>query len=228
MFADISLRFVAFPYPALLWARLLKIRLSMGSIHITEWLHPFLVPFFSLSYPTDTPKVTDSFPNSAYYNTGPRDLCLVITCIAVMAILRDALRLGVFEPFARWKLSRDLNYRRQQRLIGNANGTSNGTVNGTRVANGKVNGLTNANGAINGKANGVSNGKVNGNGVGNSKANGNGVANGNGHITHGNASAKELRKLNRSVLRFAEQGWSVVYYTLQWSFGLVCSCLSVT
>lgn len=26
--------------------------------------------------------------------------------------------------------------------------------------------------------------------------------------------------MHRSVLRFAEQGWSVVYYTLQWSFGL--------
>ncbi|KAF9006431.1 TLC domain-containing protein [Cyathus striatus] len=97
-----------------------------------------------------------------------------------MAILRDAFRLGVFEPFARWKLSRALRHKRQ------------------RITNEK------------------SQASVNGNGhatAGNGHANGH--ANKNAHI-----SPKELRQMNRSVLRFAEQGWSVVYYTLQWSYGL--------
>ncbi|KAJ7117665.1 TLC domain-containing protein [Mycena epipterygia] len=71
-------------------------------------LSPYLTPFLVLSHPTDTPAEPDSFPASAYYNTGPKDVCLLITCIAVMAILRDVLRLGVFEPFARWKLARDM------------------------------------------------------------------------------------------------------------------------
>lgn len=147
----------------------------------TEWLPSYLVPFFSLSYPTDTPKEADSFPNSAYYNTGRQDLCFIITCIAVMAILRDALRLGVFEPFARWKLTRDLNQRKREKL---------------------------QNGHANGKVNGHSNGHANGNG------------NRNGYVANV-STPRELRQMHRSVLRFAEQGWSVVYYTLQWSFGLV-------
>ncbi|KAJ7129742.1 TLC domain-containing protein [Mycena epipterygia] len=125
-------------------------------------LSPYLAPFFGLSHPTDTPAEPDSFPDSTYYNTGPKDLCFVITCIAVMAILRDALRLGVFEPFARWKLARDMAYRRSK------------TMNG----NGKANGHSSA------------------------------------------VSKKELRHMHRSVIRFAEQGWSAAYYPLQWSFGL--------
>lgn len=158
-------------------------------------MHPYLVPFLSLSYPTATPKNPDSFPNSAYYNTGRDDLYLIVTCILVMAILRDALRLGVFEPFARWKLSRDL---RARKKLHESNRTTNGKANGK------------ANGVGNGHANGHSNGQVNGH------------ANGNGHAANGvsQPTPKELRKMHKSVLRFAEQGWSVVYYTLQWSFGL--------
>ncbi|KAF8076331.1 TLC domain-containing protein [Lyophyllum atratum] len=159
----------------------------MTTLFMTERLPSYLVPFFSLSYPTATPKNTDSFPNSAYYTTGLLDLCLVVTCIAVMAILRDALRLGVFEPFARWKLSRDLRNRKKLKASDAA-------------ANGKSIGHTN--GHANGHVNGTSNGK--------SPA-ANGVA---------QPTSKELQKMHRSVLRFAEQGWSVVYFTLQWSFGV--------
>ncbi|KAG6817444.1 hypothetical protein H0H87_008612 [Tephrocybe sp. NHM501043] len=150
----------------------------MNALFTTEWLHPYVAPFLSLSYPTVTPQNPDSFPDSAYFNTGPLDICLVISCIAVMAILRDAFRLFVFEPFARWKLTRDL-YKRKKLEVAASNGLSNGHV----TTNGK--------------------------------------ANGNGCVTHvPPPTKKELQKVHRSVLRFAEQGWSVVYYTLQWSFGL--------
>jgi len=94
-------------------------------------------------------------------------VCLIIACIAVMAILRDVLRLNVFEPFAKWKLTRDLESKRSKHLNGN----------------------------------------------------GNGKANGNGH-SNGVISKKEQRLIHRSVVRFAEQGWSAVYYPLQWGFGL--------
>jgi len=149
----------------------------MTSFQLMERLPSYLVPFFSLSYPTDKPPNLDSFHNSVYYNTGPLDACLIITCIAVMAVLRDAGRLGILEPFARWKLMRDL----EERRIRRANGKPNGKVYG--------------------------------------------VANGNGHAVHANgdvyqAPATELRLVHRSVLRFAEQGWSVTYYVVQWCFGL--------
>ncbi|KAJ4482721.1 TLC domain-containing protein [Lentinula lateritia] len=138
---------------------------------LSQRLPQYLLPFFSLSSPTDTPANPDSFPNSQHYRTDPKDLCLVITIIAVYAILRDALRLGIFEPFARWKLSRDIQLQRKH--------------------TGKPNGNTSV--------------STNGNGYSKSKL---------------IPTKAERRKLHRSVLRFAEQGWSVVYYTLQWGFGL--------
>ena len=144
----------------------------MNSTPTTERLSSYIRPFFSLSYPTDPPKNIDSFFDASYYTTGRQDLCIIVTCIAVMAILRDALRLGVFEPFARWKLSRDLIHRKRKAAKKSQS---------------------------NGHANGVSS-PVN---------------------SDPRPTRKELSQVHRSVLRFAEQGWSVVYYTFQWSFGLV-------
>ncbi|KAF8639452.1 hypothetical protein AX16_010307 [Volvariella volvacea WC 439] len=152
----------------------------MESVFTTQWLHPYLVPFFSLSHPTEPPQKSDSFPDSAYYNVGPLDVCLVITCIAVMAILRDFFRLAIFEPFARWKLTRDLEIAARKKAL---------------------------------KASSKTNGKSSGNGV----LNGNHEANSVSALV---LTPKQQHQLHRSVLRFAEQGWSAIYYPLQWTFGL--------
>lgn len=140
-------------------------------------------PFVSLSYPTSRPLHPDSFPDSNYYLTGPLDACFIVTCIAVMAVLRDASRLLLMEPFAQWYLTRQLKLKKRGEK-------------------------TQANGAV---ANGATNGHANGHHpktqtVGEEKM----------QITK-----KEARAMRHSVLRFAEQGWSVIYYTSQWSFGLV-------
>jgi len=137
-------------------------------------------PFYTLQYPTQTPDHPDSFPDSQYYNVGKLDICMLISIIAVMAILRDALRLGFFEPLARWKLYRDLRKKR-----------SKGPVASALNSNGHKKSL-----------NGYSNGHANGH-------------------TSPSPTAKEIRLIERSVMRFAEQGWPVVYYPLQWAFGLV-------
>ncbi|KAI0677068.1 longevity assurance proteins LAG1/LAC1 [Trametes maxima] len=154
----------------------------MNTDQAPAWLPSHVVPFFTLSYPTSPPAQPDSFPNSNYYGTGPLDFCVIITAIALMAVLRDATRIYVMEPFARWKLARDLRLSKQKK---------------TALAN--RNGDAKANGAANGHANG------------------------NGHAPHANGSAistKEAKKMKRSVIRFAEQGWSVVYYTGMIPFGL--------
>ena len=106
-----------------------------------------------------------------------------------MAVLRDALRLGFFEPLARWKLLRDLGLKRKKALNKVNGSATDGTNHHHHIANG------------------------------NGNACGNGHANGNNRVALG--TGKKLRQLNRSVLRFAEQGWSVVYYSLQLSFGIV-------
>lgn len=158
----------------------------MNTLEAPEWLPSFAIPFFTLSYPTDTPAAPDSFPDSNYYNTGALDCCYIITIIAVFAVLRDVLRIYVLEPFADWKLRRDLRLEHAKTA---------------ELANGKANGGPRP------------------------KANGNGIANGNGN---GHAATQELvltrgekRRLRRSVLRFAEQGWSFIYYTVQFAYGSV-------
>lgn len=93
-----------------------------------------------------------------------------------MAVLRDAARLGLMEPFARWKLTRDLEHSRNVKVNRNVQGLANGH------------------------------------------------GHSNGHAIYPKSSVaaqKEDRKVHRKVLRFAEQSWSVIYYTLTWCYGLV-------
>lgn len=176
----------------------------MNTQEAPQWLPSFAIPFFTLSYPTDPPATPDSFPNSSYYQAGLLDGCFIITCIAVMAILRDLLRLNVFEPFAAWKLKKDLIRQR---------GSPTPLTNGPAKENGAANGVANED------TKEPTNGHTNGNG--------------NGHLVQVSPALvltpKEARRLHRSVLRFAEQGWSVVYYTCQWLFGFVrIHCISFT
>lgn len=159
----------------------------MNTAQAPAWLPAKLVPFFTLSYPTAPPLHPDSFLESNYYGTGLLDGWLIITAIAIMAVLRDVTRVFLMEPFARWKLRRDLQSRKRKKLA---------------LANG------------------------NGNGA----AKSNGHANGNGHVRRdvSPVTPAEQRKMNRSVIRFAEQSWSVIYYTAQFCFGLVrLRCLRI-
>lgn len=151
------------------------------------WQWPSLHAFTRLSYKTQTPHNPDSFSDSSYYLTGRNDIFLIVTCIAVMAILRDALRLGVFEPFARWKLMRDL----KRKLLATA-----ATKNKKAYANGHAS-----------------------NGNGHHVANGNGAING-AAVAPPKPTTKQIKQVERSVMRFAEQGWSVIYYTFSWCYGL--------
>lgn len=151
---------------------------------IPPWVPQYLLPFFSLSYPTDPPLKTDSFHNSQYYSTGWLDLCTIVGLIATMAILRDLARVYVFEPFACWKLSKDL---KAKKVASGRNSCSSSPMLEAKL---------------------VSNGM------------------GNGHQANGNAqgvtlTVAEKRKIHRSVLRFAEQGWALLCYSFQCGFGLV-------
>ena len=75
------------------------------------------------------------------------------------------------------------------------------------------------------KTNRRANGALNGNG------HANGHANGDVSLPNGGSKAvyftpRERKEMHRKVLRFAEQGWDVIYYILQWSYGLVSSPLA--
>lgn len=148
----------------------------MDSLQVSEWLPSFFIPFFSLSYPTATPTDPDSFHDSQYYNTGVLDVCVIVSCIAVMALLRDITRIYLMEPFAKWKLTRDWERSQREKI--------KGSVNGSLVPNGVP-------------------------------------YHGNGEHTPLTLSKRDARRIHRSMLRFAEQGWSFIYYTVNFTFGIV-------
>lgn len=118
----------------------------MNTLRAPEWLPSFLVPFVTLSYPVERPAEPDSFHNASYYGNGPLDFYFIVSCIAVMAILRDCLRLMVCEPFAKWYLTQRL------RSSKATSAKTNGHANGHAIDPPKSNGLANGNG--NGAANG--------------------------------------------------------------------------
>ena len=154
-------------------------------------LPSFLLPFVTLSYPVDRPQNPDSFPDSSYYDIGYLDICLIVTFISIMAILRDAARILLLEPFASWKLTRD--WRRRRAL---KSGSTTPELKATNPPGIKLDGKTN------------------------------------GPITTIDSAEKlmadrptehspEARRIRHAVVRFAEQGWQVVYYLFQWSLGMV-------
>ncbi|KAH0839994.1 longevity assurance proteins LAG1/LAC1 [Lanmaoa asiatica] len=153
----------------------------MNSLQVSEWLPSFLIPFFTLSYPTPPPLDPDSFHGSLYYTTGILDACVIVSCIAVMAVLRDITRIYLMEPFAKWKLTRD--WKRSQREKIKVNVSPKAPVNGSSIPNGLA-------------------GRKN------------------GEHTPLTISKRDARRIHRSMLRFAEQGWSFIYYTLNFAFGV--------
>lgn len=110
-----------------------------------------------------------------------------------MAILRDIARLYLLEPFAEWKLKKDIRRKR-----GRSTPLSNGFPKDEKAP-------------LNGETKTASNGHVNGNGNTQTVD----------PFPPLTLTKREAARMHRSVLRFAEQGWSFIYYTCQWSFGLV-------
>jgi len=162
----------------------------MDSFFDLKRLPSFLLPFVTLSYPVATPPNPDSFPNSSYYDIGYLDVCLIITIIAIMAILRDAARVLLLEPFANWKLTRD--WRRRQAL-------KSGSVTPDSKASSVV--------AIN--CNGKTQGPVTV--VGNAEKS---------RVDRPSERTREAGRIRHAVIRFAEQGWQAIFYLCQWSLGV--------
>jgi very-long-chain ceramide synthase len=151
-----------------------------------------LVPFVTLSYPVEPSVKPDSIPNSSYYEIGYRDICLIISLISMMAILRDAARVLLLEPFANWTLTRDWR-RRQASKSGSSTPDLKASVNNFSInANGKGNGSPTTIGSTE---------KL----VADRPA----------------ENSPEARRIRHAVIRFAEQGWQAIYYLVQWSLGLV-------
>lgn len=143
---------------------------------LPRWIPSLFAPFFTLSYPTNPPAEPDSFSESKYYRIGLYDIFFMVTCISVMAVLRDGIRIYIMEPFAKWYLTRKYAQKPSE--------------NGATAKN-----------PLNGSTQSSKEGKI--------------------CDSNFNTSKKHERKITRSVLRFAEQGWSFIYYTMQFTYGFV-------
>ena len=155
----------------------------MNADILPPWVAAYIIPFFSLSYPVDPPPKTDSFHDYRHFGNGWLDVCTIIGLISTMAVLRDLARLFVFEPFARWKLARDL---KAKKLAGKGRGSLSPPLKPKLVSNGTTDGNH-----VNGDAHGIT------------------------------FTAVEKKRMHRSVLRFAEQGWALLCYSFQCGFGIV-------
>jgi len=162
----------------------------MNTLFDPNRLPSFLIPFVSLSYPVDPPVNPSSFPDSSYYDIGYLDACLVVTLIAIMAILRDAVRILLLEPIANWKLTRD--WRRRQAL-----------KSGSSTPNSKASSVVGIN----------SNGKTHDpvTTIGNAEKL---------VVDRPAERSPEARRIRHATIRFAEQGWLAIYYLFQWSLGM--------
>lgn len=156
-------------------------------------LPSFLVPFVTLSYRVDPPLNPDSFPDSSYYDIGYRDVCLIVTLIAIMATLRDAARLFMLEPFAYWKLTRDWRRRRALKSGSSTPDSVQSLNNPVRHnAKSKINGCV----TINSSAEKV-------------------------FADRPPENSRDARRIRHAISRFGEQGWQAIYYMIQWSLGIV-------
>jgi len=164
----------------------------MNTLQAPQWLPEVLVPFFTLSYPLDPPSNPDSYPNSDYYGTGRLDGCFVLTWIVFLGLLREFLRLGVFEPFGRYYL-----YRKDMAELSKKGAARNGSANGHTAANGHS-GHTVAKPVkpVSASTKNVVKKRPRG-------------------------MDKATWKRERSTVRFAEQGWQLTYYLIYWPLGMV-------
>lgn len=164
---------------------------------IREWLPRVLVPFFTLSYPVPRPEHPDSFFNSNYYGRGFLDIFFAIAWVGVLAFLREVLRLGILEPFARSVLyhmdakEQKLNSSRNAKPT-NGNGHANGH---TAPAKTPLKPLPIESTSSNPSQQIIP--------------------------KRPKGMDKVAWKRERSTLRFAEQGWQFVYYSVYWPLGFV-------
>jgi acyl-CoA-dependent ceramide synthase len=152
-----------------------------------------LRPFFFLSHPTTPPVHLDSFPDADYYKNGPNDILFVIGGAIIFAFLREATMKVSSAFMVRWfRLARD----------------KNGHIITPPKLVPPVNG-----------------GHMNGNGDGlRPRKNSTDLdvkVDTEAERTLRRAQRKELKVLEKNVTRFGEQAWSVLYYTVFFSLGMV-------
>ncbi|QRV75985.1 sphingosine N-acyltransferase lag1 [Ceratobasidium sp. AG-Ba] len=162
-----------------------------------------LEPFLGLSYPVPTPHDTDSYYDAVYYNKGPKDLLFVASWVVTLALLRELLMRSVFMPIARWRFASLAAAKRNARPTSPNGAPKRAKLTGPSASE-KI-ATAPQDGAI----------KPVRQRRGSPKAS-------NKPIKSWTETKKDrdAKLLERNIVRFAEQGWSLAYYTVFWALGV--------
>ncbi|KAG9009842.1 sphingosine N-acyltransferase lag1 [Tulasnella sp. JGI-2019a] len=173
--------------------------------------------FVQLSYPL--PKTASTFfPEYQHYGKGRADVLFVIGWAVLFWLAREVVMQGCLAPFMRrWLAHQDTRNRkpkpghRESPSLSDGNGYSNGPE-----------GYTNGFATGNGHEEKLKAGRQNLH----SRHNANGTISPPPTPPNTRRLRREEKMREKKVVRFAEQGWSVVYYTVYWVFGLYIHCRS--
>lgn len=155
---------------------------------------PALESFIGLSYPVPIPADADSYFDATYYNKGPKDLLFIATWVVLLAFFREVLMRLFFMPIARWRLESLAAAKRGARLTRTK--PKGNTVGEKLVSTPPKPTPVRQRQAPNANSRPVKSWTE-------------------------TKKSRDAKLLERNVVRFAEQGWSLVYYSVFWALGMV-------
>ncbi|KAG8749114.1 sphingosine N-acyltransferase lag1 [Ceratobasidium sp. 428] len=162
-----------------------------------------LQSFVGLSYPVPAPDDIDSYYDATYYNKGPKDLLFVATWVVLLALFREMLMRSFFMPIARWRFASLAAAKRDARPTSPNGAPPRPVKSKGQTASEKI--------APDASMKAVK------------KRTSSRRASPAGKPVKSWTETKKDRDaklLERNVLRFAEQGWSLAYYTVFWALGV--------
>lgn len=193
------------PLPSFKAARMEAIVNAAAGIPIP----PALQSFVGISYPVPAPDDIDSYYHATYYTKGPKDLLFVATWTVLLALFREGLMRFFFMPIARWRLEHLAAAKRNARPT-SPSGTparvkANGHTIGEKIATAPTDGSTKSVRQRTSRRSSP---------VGSPKKP--------AKTWTETKKDRDAKLLERNVVRFAEQGWSMAYYSVFWALGMVC------
>ncbi|KAG8862235.1 sphingosine N-acyltransferase lag1 [Tulasnella sp. 330] len=164
--------------------------------------------FVQLSYPLPKSAAhSNFFPDYRHYGKGRLDILFVIGWAVLFFLAREVVMQGCLAPFMRrWLAHQDARTRKSKVVEPSLNGYSTGPE---------------------GYTNGHATGSEHEEKLKASRQNLHSRHNTNGTISppptppNSRRLRREAKIREKKVIRFAEQGWTVVYYTVSWAFGLL-------
>ncbi|KAG8713562.1 sphingosine N-acyltransferase lag1 [Ceratobasidium sp. 423] len=152
---------------------------------------PVLESFVAPSYPVPTPADADSYFDATYYNKGPKDLLFVATWVVLLALCREALMRGFFMPIARWRFTALARAKQNRRATKRDPPSVGEKLAKTAGPEVRQRKVSPASKPVKPIKSWTETKK-----------------------------SRDAKLRERKVVRFAEQGWSLAYYTVFWALGM--------